>query len=66
MAEGFVKLRGQDTKEQAAYRRGTGKDRCRNCMNMRKDGGCTMVMGKVKPNDVCDYHETQEEYTNND
>lgn len=37
-----------------AYRDATGDKRCGNCIMFREPADCTLVIGKIEKDDVCD------------
>lgn len=50
-------------KNDANYRSqgdGTHARRCETCSMYRAPGRCTLVDGKIRPQDICDYYEPKE------
>jgi hypothetical protein len=43
------------TKADADYRRGDAEENCGRCTMFRPPNSCTLVHGKIKASDVCDY-----------
>lgn len=49
------------SKKDADYRAqdGTHARRCETCSMYRQPGRCTLVEGKIRPQDICDYYEAK-------
>ena len=46
---------GKTSKTEADYREGHKNFNCGECTMFQSPSGCTLVQGKISPNDVCDY-----------
>lgn len=44
------------TKTEAHYRPADGKDHCSDCAHFETSGRCEIVVGTIRPEDVCDHY----------